>query len=253
MKTKITSLLAIVGLFISCSSEETVSMTNEQSNSISNDFEYVGQNSANSTRRGGSEDLTQPNNLFNQLSKEMGVQPSSEITAFDDSRPENLEEYLRQLNKQGEEFDYSYHTTIDTQTELGVVNTYTLRYSSDSTKFLVIYETNFIEGFAYDMTMSIVENKERSTEEETHYDIGNISRTEPIIIQNPNQISPISQKFSTGCFKRCILKAVDPSQSFMGLVILGAGSQGWWCPPCGAVAGIYGTVALIGCGGGCNS
>lgn len=239
------ALMAGAIVLVSCSKEDSISIDKAT-------------NSKDIVKKNNPVDLSEPTkdlkDLANQFAIDMG---KAELLNVDENAPANLALYLSEMQKTGEVFDHISHFEVDTKAEVGVMNIYSLRYASDSSKFLIIYEGDYEDNFAYDINMDITDSNNSISKSSSltglsggKLTFGLTDISPPMPISNPNVTTP--NKFYPECFKKCVSKGLDPSKSLMGVLIVGLTAQSWYCLPCGAVAGVYTTIVLVGCAGGCN-
>lgn len=179
------------------------------------------------------------NDLNNQLesfktqirSAEKGV-----IISMDTDKPEKLDSYLEQIGKRGITINTSSHIKLDTKSNSGVLDIYTIQYSNDLTKYIMIIENPI------DLTQS---NVVEASLDFTNNSIKLLSHNSFLVNTGVAGKSGWSK-----CFGKCLTAGLS-TEGLLGQVIVLSGSASVICPACGFVSATYVAVLALGCAGGC--
>lgn len=185
---------------------------------------------------GIAQNVTDYNNQLESFKKQIKSSEKGEIISIDNEKPLELDSYLSQIGKKDIKLNTVSHIKLDTKSEKGVLDIYSIQYSSDFTKYLTIIEnehdvsqSNIIEG-SYDFS-----NKS----------IKLLSHVEYLV-----NTSKYAGKGWSKCFGKCLTAGLS-TEGLLGQVIALGGAATVVCPPCGYVAATYVAVLALGCAGGC--
>ena len=161
---------------------------------------------------------------------------NGQIILSDFAQPNNLTSYLKQINKSNIKINTSSHITLDTKSDSGILEIYSIQYSSDESKYLIIIENQI------DLTQSNIVD--------ASFDFSN--KSIKLLAHNDFLVDTNLQgkRSWSQCFGDCMSAGLD-AHGLLGQVIIVGGASAAICPPCGAVASVYVGVLLLGCSGGC--
>jgi hypothetical protein len=107
---------------------------------------------------GNAQDVKDLNIQLESFKSQIKSGEKGEIISIDNEKPLELDSYLLQIGKKNIEINTVSHIKLDTKSEKGILDIYSIQYSSDFTKYLTIIEnendntqSNIIEG-SYDFT-----------------------------------------------------------------------------------------------------
>lgn len=129
------------------------------------------------------------------------------------------------------------HIKLDTKSNGSILDIYTVQYSKDQSKYLIVIENK--NDLKYDNVV------------DASFDFSNSSVT---LLSHQSSLIETGVKTEEAtwsrCFGDCLSAGLDP-RNLLGQVIILGGAASGVCPPCGAVAGVYTGVLALGCAGGC--
>lgn len=187
--------------------------------------------------------IIESNKALNELKAQFNIKSEGIILMADNAKPKYLQHYLSQLNKKESDIKSYNHILLDTKTNDGILDVYTIQYSDDITKYLFIVESEKDLFFSpvYDVQLEI------TNDESLHM----VSHTDYIVANGEgDKEKPKPKPGWSQCFGDCVTSGLD-AHGMLGFVIIGGTTAAPVCPPCGFVASTYLAVLLLGCGGGC--
>lgn len=184
----------------------------------------------------GQVSLKECNKQLDSFKSQIKSVSKGQIVSSDNQRPEKLGYYLSQLEKGDIVINTVSHVKLDTKTEDGILDVYSLQYSKDLSKYLIIIEnTN-------DLTQSNIIDASLDFSNES---IKVISHDEFLV-----DTGVAGKRGWSKCFGDCFSAGLD-THGLLGQVIVLGGATSAICPPCGFVALTYVSVLFLGCAGGC--
>jgi hypothetical protein len=159
-----------------------------------------------------------------------------EFISSDFEKPKNLNDYLSQIKKRDVIINTVYHTKLDTKSDRGILDIYTIQYSKDVSKYIIIIENQ------NDITQSNVID---ASLDFSNQSIKLVSHTDYLV-----DTGSIGKRNWSKCFGDCLSAGLD-SHGLLGQVIILTGAAGAVCPPCGIVSATYVGILALGCAGGC--
>lgn len=184
----------------------------------------------------GQVSITDCNKQLEIFKTQLKNNSSGQITLSDNSKPTNLTNYLSQIKKSDIVINTVSHIKLDTKSDRGILDIYTLQYSKDASKYIVIIENQV------DLTHSNIIDASFDFSDSS---IKLLSHNDYLVNTN------VTGKRNWGkCFGDCMSAGLD-AHGLLGEVIILGGAAGAVCPPCGFVSATYVGVLALGCAGGC--
>jgi len=177
------------------------------------------------------------NDLLVSVSKQTNSKLNGSIIESNNEKPEKLASYLSQLKMEDVEVNSYSHIKLDTKQNAGIIDIYILQYSKDTSKYLVFVENkiDLAENNAIKLSIDFTKDTAKLTSYET-----SLVKTGGVALK----------KNWSKCFGNCLAAGLD-SSGLIGQVIIIGGGLSFICPVCGAVAGVYTSIVILGCAGGC--
>lgn len=185
---------------------------------------------------GNAQDIKDYNNQLESFKTQIKSTEKGVIISIDNEQPRELGNYLSQIGKENIEINTVSHIELDTKSENGVLDIYSIQYSSDFSKYLIVIENK------NDVTQSNIVD---ASFDFSNKSIKLLSHTEYLV--NTNQLG--KQGWSK-CFGKCLTAGLS-TEGLLGQVITLGGAFSVVCLPCGYVAATYVAVLALGCAGGC--
>jgi len=176
------------------------------------------------------------NKQLENFKTQLNTELSGQITLCDNSRPKNLAFYLNQIHKSDIFINTVSHIKLDTKSDRGILDIFSLQYSKDLSKYIVIIENqnDLTKSNLIDISLDFTDN---SVKVLSHIDtLVNTGVTD--------------KRNWSACFGDCLSAGLD-SHGLLGQVIILGGSASVICAPCGFVSATYVGVLALGCAGGC--
>lgn len=182
--------------------------------------------------------ISECNKQLENFKIQIGNKSNAQIILVDNIKSKRIDNYLIKHNIEYQNINTLSHIKLDTKSENGIFDIYSIQFSEDTKRYLFIIENE------KDSTKNLVFESNINFSKQTI----NLLSHEYLLAES--DMSTERSKWGD-CFGAC-LEAGMSAHGLMGQVILLTGAASVVCPPCGFVAATYVAVLAVGCAGGCN-